>query len=56
MSADDVAQMADAFGVQRFFVAGASGGGPYALATTAYLQDRVLATIANCAAGTWGAQ
>ncbi len=49
-----MAQIADAFGAKQFFVAGASGGGPYALATTYYLPDRVLSTVVNCAAGSWG--
>lgn len=53
--ADDVAQIADQFGVQHFYVAGMSGGGPYALATLSYLPQRVKAAIVNCAAGSWGA-
>jgi pimeloyl-ACP methyl ester carboxylesterase len=40
-AAADVAQLADAFGVQRFAVMGASGGGPHALACTALLPGRV---------------
>lgn len=52
--ADDIAQMADQFGVQRFYVAGMSGGGPYALATLTYLPLRVKGTLVNCAAGSWG--
>ena len=40
-AADDVAQLADALGVERFAVMGASGGGPHALACAALLPDRV---------------
>jgi pimeloyl-ACP methyl ester carboxylesterase len=41
-SAADVGAIADAFGLERFGVAGASGGGPSALAAAALLPDRVL--------------
>jgi pimeloyl-ACP methyl ester carboxylesterase len=41
--ADDVAAMADALGLERFAVAGLSGGGPYALACGAKLPERVTA-------------
>jgi pimeloyl-ACP methyl ester carboxylesterase len=49
--AADVAAIADALGVERFHTAGASGGGPHALATAALLGDRVIsaATIAAVA-------
>jgi pimeloyl-ACP methyl ester carboxylesterase len=40
-AAADVAQIADALGVARFAVMGASGGGPHALACAALLPDRV---------------
>lgn len=40
-AADDVRQLADALGVQRFAVMGASGGGPHALACAAVLPERV---------------
>ncbi|MDM8085211.1 alpha/beta hydrolase [Cellulomonas cellasea] len=40
-AADDVAQLADALGVERFAVMGASGGGPHALACAALLPERV---------------
>ena len=40
-AADDVAQLADALGIERFAVMGASGGGPHALACAALLPDRV---------------
>ncbi|MDX3067141.1 alpha/beta hydrolase [Streptomyces sp. ND04-05B] len=39
--ADDVAAIADALGVERFAVAGRSGGGPHALACAARLPHRV---------------
>ncbi len=47
--AGDVAQVADALGVGRFAVVGASGGGPHALACAALLPGRV--TGAVCLAG-----
>jgi len=49
--AADVAAVADALGVERFYTAGRSGGGPHALATAALLRGRVIAaaTIAGCA-------
>ena len=40
-AASDVAQIADALGVARFAVMGASGGGPHALACAALLPTRV---------------
>ncbi len=50
-AARDVAQVADAFGLERFAVMGASGGGPHALACAALLGDRVsrAATLASIA-------
>lgn len=42
-AADDVAQLADALGLERFAVMGASGGGPHALACAALLPGRVTA-------------
>lgn len=48
-AAADVAQLADAFGVPRFAVMGASGGGPHALACAALLADRVTGVV--CLAG-----
>ena len=48
-AASDVAQLADALGLDRFAVMGASGGGPHALACAALLPDRV--TGAVCLAG-----
>ena len=44
-AASDVAQVADALGVGRFAVMGASGGGPHALACAAALGDRVTGTV-----------
>jgi pimeloyl-ACP methyl ester carboxylesterase len=44
-AAGDVAQIADALGVGRFAVMGASGGGPHALACAALLGDRVAAAV-----------
>ncbi|CAN5218063.1 alpha/beta hydrolase [soil metagenome] len=50
-AARDVEQLADALGIERFAVMGASGGGPHALACAAVLPDRVLAaaTLAGIA-------
>jgi pimeloyl-ACP methyl ester carboxylesterase len=48
-AATDVAQIADALGIGRFAVMGASGGGPHALACAALLGDRVTAAV--CLAG-----
>ncbi len=47
----DVAAIADALGIERFFTAGGSGGGPHALACAALLPERVIAaaTIASVA-------
>lgn len=42
-AAHDVAQFADALGIGRFAVMGASGGGPHALACAALLPERVVA-------------
>jgi pimeloyl-ACP methyl ester carboxylesterase len=44
----DVAEFADAAGLERFAVAGWSGGGPYALATAHELADRVTAVGLVC--------
>ena len=48
-AADDVGQLADALGIGRFAVMGASGGGPNALACAALLAERVTGAI--CLAG-----
>jgi pimeloyl-ACP methyl ester carboxylesterase len=45
-AADDVRAIADALGIERFAVAGASGGGPHALACAALLGDRC--AVAMC--------
>jgi pimeloyl-ACP methyl ester carboxylesterase len=42
-AAHDVAAVADALGLERFMVAGSSGGGPHALACAAKLGERVRA-------------
>ncbi len=39
----DIADFADALGIEQFAVAGISGGGPYAAACAAFLPDRVSA-------------
>lgn len=51
---DDLRQLADHLGVPRFYVAGMSGGGPYALAAVHYLQRRVLGATVNCSAASVG--
>lgn len=49
--ADDVRQLADSLGVERFLVAGFSGGGPHALAVAHGLPDRVIAAGSISGAG-----
>jgi pimeloyl-ACP methyl ester carboxylesterase len=44
-AADDVAALADALGLERFAVMGASGGGPHALACAARLGERVTGAV-----------
>ena len=44
-AANDVRQLADALGVERFAVIGASGGGPHALACAALLPERVIGVV-----------
>jgi len=46
--ADDVAQLADQLGLDRFHVAGGSGGGPYALACALRLPARVRSATLIC--------
>jgi pimeloyl-ACP methyl ester carboxylesterase len=48
---DDVRQLADALGIERFLVAGFSGGGPHALAIAHGLGDRVIAAASISGAG-----
>jgi pimeloyl-ACP methyl ester carboxylesterase len=48
-AAADVAQVADALGLARFAVMGASGGGPHALACAALMPDRISGVV--CLAG-----
>jgi pimeloyl-ACP methyl ester carboxylesterase len=52
--ADDVRQLADSLGIQRFGVAGFSGGGPHALAVAHGLPDRVIAVGSIAGAGPIG--
>lgn len=47
---NDVAGFADALAIERFPVFGISGGGPYALATSARLAERVERTAVLCGA------
>jgi pimeloyl-ACP methyl ester carboxylesterase len=42
----DVAAMADAIGLDRFYITGGSGGGPHSMAAAARLPDRVIAAEA----------
>jgi pimeloyl-ACP methyl ester carboxylesterase len=44
-AADDIAHVVDAFGIDRFAVMGASGGGPHALACAALLPGRVIGAV-----------
>lgn len=44
-AAADTAALADAVGVDRFAVLGASGGGPHALACAAALPDRITGVV-----------
>jgi pimeloyl-ACP methyl ester carboxylesterase len=49
--ADDVRQLADSLGIERFLVAGFSGGGPHALAVAYGLPNRVIAAASISGAG-----
>lgn len=46
--ADDVAELADRLGIERFSILGVSGGGPYAVACACRLRDRLLAVGIAC--------
>lgn len=52
--AADVEAVAHLLSLGRFLVAGASGGGPHALATAALLPDRVVAAASISGAGPYG--
>lgn len=54
--AADVAAIADALGVERFYTLGGSGGGPHALACGALLPDRVQAVASIAGVVPWGAE
>ena len=47
----DVEALADQLGVKRFFIAGVSGGGPYALAAGAFIPGRVRGILLLSAIG-----
>ena len=49
----DVAKIADALGIDRFAVMGASGGGPHALACAALLPDRVFGAVCLASPAPW---
>lgn len=55
-AAADVGSVADALGIDRFAVMGASGGGPHALACAAVLPGRVLATVCISGPAPFGAE
>lgn len=45
---DDVAQLADHLGLERFVISGVSGGGPHALVCAHHLGDRVTRALIFC--------
>jgi pimeloyl-ACP methyl ester carboxylesterase len=49
--ADDVAELADALGIDRFSILGVSGGGPYAAACACKMPDRLDAVGIICGMG-----
>jgi pimeloyl-ACP methyl ester carboxylesterase len=55
-AAADVANVADALGIDRFAVLGHSGGGPHALACAALLPERVLAAVSIAGLAPFGAE
>jgi pimeloyl-ACP methyl ester carboxylesterase len=54
--AADIAAIAGRLGADRFYVVGASGGGPHALACAALLPDQVLACTTVAGAAPFGAE
>ena len=48
---DDVVQVADALGIQRFAIVGVSGGGPYAAACARKIPERIIAVAIVSGAG-----
>lgn len=52
----DVVTIADALGIERFAVAGGSGGGPHALASAALLPERVLRCLCVVSPAPYGAE
>jgi pimeloyl-ACP methyl ester carboxylesterase len=54
--AADVAAIADALDVERFYTLGGSGGGPHTLACGALLPDRVIAVASIAGVVPWGAE
>lgn len=55
-AADDVAAIADYFGIDRFNVVGRSGGAPHALACAARLPARVICAAALCSLAPYDAE
>ena len=51
----DIAAIADALGIERFVVTGASGGGPHALAAAARMPERVIRAGCNVGAAPYDA-
>ena len=47
----DVSELADALGLERFAVAGVSGGGPYALACARRIPERLTSVVVVCGLG-----
>jgi pimeloyl-ACP methyl ester carboxylesterase len=54
--ADDIADMLDALGIDRFATAGGSGGGPHTLALGALLPDRCIGVCAIASPAPWEAE
>ncbi|MFC1530325.1 alpha/beta fold hydrolase, partial [Gemmatimonadota bacterium] len=48
---DDVVELADALGIERFAILGCSGGGPYAAACAFRIPERLTATAIVCGMG-----